>query len=99
MYEKNSKALNEEDLEKAAGGGFYVDNGGFLGWNDDDYYDEAGNYKGSSLYLSRAREKAEEYGGFSVAATKNDMDNLRKNGYVQIGNKIYYKDGSSRVVQ
>lgn len=99
MYEKNSKALNEEDLEKAAGGGFYVDNGGFLGFKDDDYYDEAGNYKGSSLLVKDARAHAEEYGGFAVEATKAQMDALRNNGYVQIGNKIYYKDGSSRVVQ
>lgn len=99
MYEKNSKTLDDKDLEKAAGGGFYVDNGGFLGWNDDDYYDQAGNYKGSNLRLSDARANAEKYGGFAVKATKDDMDNLRNNGWVKIGNKVYYKDGSSRVVQ
>lgn len=97
MYEKNSKALDDKDLEKAAGGGFYLRRGGL---RNTYYYDERGNKKGENWFTKDARANAEKYGGFAVEITsEQQMEDLKNNGYVKIGNKVYYKDGSSRVVQ
>lgn len=96
MYEKNSKALNDEDLEKAAGGGFILDRGFMKNYY---VYDEKGNKVDEIWFLKDAVKEAQKYGGDATMAKKTEIESLQKNGSVRIGNKIYYKDGSSRVVQ
>ena len=95
MYEKNSKALDDKDLEKASGGGFIQDRGALRYYY---VYDEKGNKVDEIWFLKDATKKAQQYAGDAVMASEDDMKKLRDNGFVKIGNKIHYKDGSSRIV-